>query len=137
MILRCVQALHKYFSIVNWKIASTKTILSDKFNSNFFFFYFRFSSFIRSRIDDVKMGNSLCKERVERAENSKSPIDRIIGRCAQVKIRIRFTPVKASSHCFRFSCANRFVRPTNPNQIIGKSMCKLYSLKSLCIDSLC
>lgn len=30
------------------------------------------------------MGNTLCKERIERAENSKSPVDRVIGRCAQV-----------------------------------------------------
>lgn len=34
----------------------------------------------------VEMGNSLCKERIARADNSKSPIDRIIGRCAQVNI---------------------------------------------------
>lgn len=30
------------------------------------------------------MGNSLCRERIARADNSKNPIDRIIGRCAQV-----------------------------------------------------
>ncbi|XP_037050830.1 uncharacterized protein LOC119084838 [Bradysia coprophila] len=30
------------------------------------------------------MGNTLCKERIERAENSKSPVDRVIGRCAQI-----------------------------------------------------
>lgn len=32
------------------------------------------------------MGNNLCKERIERAENSKSPVDRVIGRCAQVNL---------------------------------------------------
>lgn len=30
------------------------------------------------------MGNTLCKERIERADNSKSPVDRMIGRCAQI-----------------------------------------------------
>ncbi|XP_055325506.1 uncharacterized protein LOC129579449 isoform X2 [Sitodiplosis mosellana] len=30
------------------------------------------------------MGNNLCRERIARADNSKSPIDRIIGRCAQI-----------------------------------------------------
>uniref|UniRef100_A0A6B2ED10 Putative microtubule-associated protein futsch n=1 Tax=Phlebotomus kandelakii TaxID=1109342 RepID=A0A6B2ED10_9DIPT len=30
------------------------------------------------------MGNVLCKERVDRASDSKSPIDRVIGRCAQL-----------------------------------------------------
>lgn len=35
------------------------------------------------------MGNSLCKERIARADNSKSPIDRIIGRCAQVNIHCK------------------------------------------------
>ncbi|KAJ6640544.1 hypothetical protein Bhyg_05473 [Pseudolycoriella hygida] len=32
------------------------------------------------------MGNKLCKERIERAENSKNPVDRVIGRCAQIII---------------------------------------------------
>ncbi|GAB0098162.1 hypothetical protein DMENIID0001_138690 [Sergentomyia squamirostris] len=30
------------------------------------------------------MGNVLCKERVDRASDSKNPIDRVIGRCAQL-----------------------------------------------------
>lgn len=30
------------------------------------------------------MGNNLCKERINKASDSKSPIDRILGRCAQV-----------------------------------------------------
>lgn len=30
------------------------------------------------------MGNNLCRERIARADNSKNPIDRIIGRCAQI-----------------------------------------------------
>lgn len=30
------------------------------------------------------MGNTLCKERSDRPDQSKSPVDRIIGRCAQV-----------------------------------------------------
>ncbi len=36
------------------------------------------------------MGNTLCKERIERAENSKSPVDRVIGRCAQVNYCVFF-----------------------------------------------
>lgn len=34
------------------------------------------------------MGNTLCKERIERADNPKSSVDRVIGRCAQVNIFI-------------------------------------------------
>lgn len=32
------------------------------------------------------MGNNLCKERIERADNPKSSVDRVIGRCVQVNL---------------------------------------------------
>lgn len=32
-----------------------------------------------------QMGNTLCKNRVNHSNNSKSPVDRVIDRCAQVR----------------------------------------------------
>lgn len=73
------------------------------------------------------MGNNLCRERVARAENSKNPIDRIIGRCAQVNRFVYRLVQDSQSIHFHFNAyfVHRFAQQTKSNRITGRNMCKL------------
>lgn len=75
------------------------------------------------------MGNNLCRERIARADNSKSPIDRIIGRCAQVWVEFKN---KSINYTFlviiNLLILYRSVQQMKQNRIIGKSTCKLILL---------